>query len=169
VWVLDGAKRFITNAGQAGTYIVTARTGETAKGDAEISAFIVPADTPGFSVGRLEDKLGLHASATGELRFEGARIPASNLLGERGTGFRMFSPSSTVGGSASAPWPSAWPGGLDATSRTPTRLRFGRPIGTFRAAFARSRHGNGDQAARARCGRRPGSDQGRDAAWSPRS
>ena len=66
-WVLDGSKRFITNAGQAGTYIVTARTGETAKGDAEISAFIVPADTPGFSIGRLEDKLGLHASATGEL------------------------------------------------------------------------------------------------------
>src|SRR6185503_10377497 len=48
-WVIDGGKRFITNAGQAGTYIVTARTGETAKGDAEISAFIVTADMPGFS------------------------------------------------------------------------------------------------------------------------
>ena len=89
-WVLDGAKRFITNAGQAGTYIVTAKTGETDKGDAEISAFIVPADTPGFSVGRLEDKLGLHASATGELRFEDARIPADNLLGTQGDGFRTF-------------------------------------------------------------------------------
>ncbi|HEY8438083.1 MAG TPA: acyl-CoA dehydrogenase family protein, partial [Candidatus Limnocylindrales bacterium] len=66
-WVIDGGKRFITNAGQAGTYIVTARTGTTEKGDAEISAFIVPADTPGFSIGRLEDKMGLHASATGEL------------------------------------------------------------------------------------------------------
>ena len=89
-WVLDGGKRFITNAGQAGTYIVTARTGTTDKGVAEISAFIVPADTPGFSVGRLEDKLGLHASATGELIFDGARIPAANLLGEQGKGFRTF-------------------------------------------------------------------------------
>jgi alkylation response protein AidB-like acyl-CoA dehydrogenase len=54
-WVIDGGKRFITNAGHAGTYIVTARTGETAKGDAEISAFIVTADMPGFSIGRLEE------------------------------------------------------------------------------------------------------------------
>ena len=89
-WVLDGSKRFITNAGHAGTYVVTAKTGTTDKGDAEISAFIVPADTPGFSVGRLEDKLGLHASATGELRFENARIPSDNLLGTQGDGFRTF-------------------------------------------------------------------------------
>src|SRR6476661_3998064 len=89
-WVIDGGKRFITNAGQAGTYIVTARTGTTDKGDAEISAFIVPADTPGFSVGRLEEKMGLHASATGELIFDGARVPAANVLGGRGEGFRMF-------------------------------------------------------------------------------
>ena len=56
----------------------------------EISGFIVPADTPGFTVGRLEDKLGLHASATGELQFDGARVPAANLLGERGSGFKLF-------------------------------------------------------------------------------
>src|SRR6187551_4109171 len=54
-WVIDGGKRFITNAGQAGTYVVAARTGTTEHGRAEISAFIVPADTPGFSVGRLEE------------------------------------------------------------------------------------------------------------------
>src|SRR3712207_2613892 len=69
-WVINGGKRFITNAGQAGTYIVTARTGTTDRGDAEITAFIVPAEAPGFSVGRLEEKMGLHASATGELIFE---------------------------------------------------------------------------------------------------
>src|SRR3712207_5430276 len=69
-WIINGGKRFITNAGQAGTYIVTARTGTADNGDAEITAFIVPADTPGFSVGRLEEKMGLHASATGELIFE---------------------------------------------------------------------------------------------------
>jgi alkylation response protein AidB-like acyl-CoA dehydrogenase len=132
-WVLDGAKRFITNAGHAGTYIVTARTGTTDKGDAEISAFIVPADTPGFSVGRLEDKLGLHASATGELRFENARIPAENLLGSKGDGFRTFlkildggriSIGALAVGLAQA--------ALDASiPYAQTREQFGRAIGTF--------------------------------------
>jgi alkylation response protein AidB-like acyl-CoA dehydrogenase len=128
VWVLDGAKRFITNAGQAGTYIVTAKTGDEA-----ISAFIVPADTPGFSVGRLEDKLGLHASATGELRFEDARIPAANLLGTEGDGFRTFlkildggriSIGALAVGLAQA--------ALDASiPYAQTREQFGRPIGSF--------------------------------------
>ena len=132
-WVLDGAKRFITNAGHAGTYIVTARTGTTDKGDAEISAFIVPADTPGFSVGRLEDKLGLHASATGELRFEGAKIPMENLLGPQGDGFRTFlkildggriSIGALAVGLAQA--------ALDASiPYAQTREQFGRAIGTF--------------------------------------
>jgi alkylation response protein AidB-like acyl-CoA dehydrogenase len=132
-WVLDGAKRFITNAGHAGTYVVTARTGTTDRGDAAISAFIVPADTPGFSVGRLEDKLGLHASATGELRFEGARISVDNLLGEEGEGFRMFlkildggriSIGALAVGLAQA--------ALDASiPYSQTREQFGRPIGTF--------------------------------------
>src|SRR3989304_4235328 len=89
-WVIDGSKRFITNAGQAGTYIVTARTGDKDDGSARNSAFILPADTPGFSIGRLEDKLGLHASATGELLFDGCLVPAANLLGAQGEGFRTF-------------------------------------------------------------------------------
>jgi alkylation response protein AidB-like acyl-CoA dehydrogenase len=132
-WVLNGAKRFITNAGHAGTYVVTARTGTTDRGDAAISAFIVPADTKGFSVGRLEDKLGLHASATGELRFEDARVPAANLLGDEGQGFRMFlkildggriSIGALAVGLAQA--------ALDASiPYAQTREQFGRPIGTF--------------------------------------
>ena len=132
-WVLDGSKRFITNAGHATTYVVTARTGTSERGDAAISAFIVPSDTPGFSVGRLEDKLGLHASATGELRFEGARIPAANLLGAEGEGFRMFlkildggriSIGALAVGLAQA--------ALDASvPYAQTREQFGRPIGTF--------------------------------------
>jgi alkylation response protein AidB-like acyl-CoA dehydrogenase len=132
-WVIDGAKRFITNAGQAGTYIVTARTGTTERGDAEISAFIVPADTPGFSTGRLEDKLGLHASATGELRFEGARIPAANLLGQRGAGFRTFlkildGGRISIGAMAVGLAQAA----LDASiPYARTREQFGRPIGSF--------------------------------------
>jgi alkylation response protein AidB-like acyl-CoA dehydrogenase len=132
-WVLDGAKRFITNAGHAGTYIVTARTGTTERGDAEISAFIVPADTPGFSVGRLEDKLGLHASATGELRFENARIPAENLLGSQGDGFKTFlkildGGRISIGALALGLAQAA----LDASiPYAQTREQFGRPIGTF--------------------------------------
>jgi alkylation response protein AidB-like acyl-CoA dehydrogenase len=132
-WVIDGGKRFITNAGQAGTYIVTARTGQREDGAPEISAFIVPADTPGFSVGRLEEKLGLHASATGELVFAGARIPAANLLGDRGDGFRTFlrildggriSIGALAVGLAQA--------ALDASiPYAQTREQFGRPIGTF--------------------------------------
>jgi alkylation response protein AidB-like acyl-CoA dehydrogenase len=132
-WVLDGAKRFITNAGHASTYIVTARTGTTGRGDAAISAFIVPADAPGFSVGRLEDKLGLHASATGELRFEGTRIPAGNLLGAEGEGFRMFlkildGGRISIGALAIGLAQAA----LDASiPYAQTREQFGRPIGTF--------------------------------------
>ena len=132
-WVIDGGKRFITNAGHAGTYVVTARTGTSDKGEAEISAFIVPADTPGFSVGRLEEKLGLHASATGELRFDGARVPAENLLGTAGDGFRTFlkildggriSIGALAVGLAQA--------ALDASiPYAQQREQFGRPIGSF--------------------------------------
>ncbi|HXI82424.1 MAG TPA: acyl-CoA dehydrogenase family protein [Verrucomicrobiae bacterium] len=132
-WVIDGGKRFITNAGQAGTYVVTARTGTTAKGDAEISAFILPATTPGFSVGRVEDKMGLHASATGELVFDGCRIPAGNLLGSQGDGFRMFlkvldggriSIAAMALGIAQGAYESA-------VAYAKERQQFGRPIGTF--------------------------------------
>jgi alkylation response protein AidB-like acyl-CoA dehydrogenase len=132
-WVIDGTKRFITNAGQAGTYIVTARTGTADRGQPEISAFIVPADTPGFSVGRLEDKLGLHASATGELILAGVRVPAANLLGAEGQGFRTFlkvldggriSIAALAVGIAQAALDAAVP-------YARTREQFGRPIGTF--------------------------------------
>ena len=132
-WVIDGGKRFITNAGQAGTYVVTARTGTTAKGDAEISAFIVAAATPGFSIGRVEEKMGLHASATGELIFDGCRIPADNLLGNQGDGFRTFlkvldggriSIAAMALGIAQGSYEAA-------VAYVKERQQFGRPIGTF--------------------------------------
>ena len=81
-WVIDGAKQFITNAGVADIYIVVARTGE-ADDDSQISAFIVEADTPGFSIGRMEEKMGLHASNTGELIFTDCRVPAATRGGRR--------------------------------------------------------------------------------------
>jgi alkylation response protein AidB-like acyl-CoA dehydrogenase len=132
-WVIDGGKRFITNAGEAGTYVVTARTGSRDDGSPEISAFIVPASTPGFAVGRLEEKLGLHASATGELIFQGVRVPAADMLGVRGDGFRTFlkildggriSIGALAVGLAQAALDAAIP-------YAQTREQFGRPIGTF--------------------------------------
>src|SRR5688572_3200643 len=87
-YVLDGSKRFITNASVASLYTVFAKT-DPGAGHAGISAFVVEADTPDFEVARLEPKMGIAGSTTGELLFEGARIPADNLLGGEGEGFRI--------------------------------------------------------------------------------
>src|SRR5881275_3252892 len=87
-YVLNGSKRFITNASVAGLYTVFAKTDAEA-GHAGISAFLVEADAPGFSVTRLEPKMGISGSTTGELAFEDCRIPAASLLGEEGEGFRI--------------------------------------------------------------------------------
>ena len=132
-WVIDGRKRFITNAGQAGTYIVTARTGSRQDGRAEISAFIVAAGTPGFEVGRLEEKMGLHASATGELIFEGCRVPAEQLLGAPGAGWKTFLHTLDGGRiSIGAMALGLAQAALDASvPYARERQQFGRPIGTF--------------------------------------
>jgi len=87
-YVLDGSKRFITNAAVAGLYTVFAKTDPDA-GHQGISAFIVEAGTPGFEVARLEPKMGISGSTTGELAFDGARVPVENRLGEEGEGFRI--------------------------------------------------------------------------------
>ena len=86
-WVLDGEKAWITNAGLARWFVVVARTGE--EGSRGLSAFAVPADAPGFSVGTPEHKLGLRASRTAPLYFSGCRIPAGNLLAAEGEGFKV--------------------------------------------------------------------------------
>jgi alkylation response protein AidB-like acyl-CoA dehydrogenase len=87
-YVLDGSKRFITNAAVASLYTVFAKTDPDA-GHAGISAFVVESDTPGFEVARLEPKMGIAGSTTGELTFDEARVPAANLLGEEGEGFKI--------------------------------------------------------------------------------
>src|ERR671926_18547 len=87
-YVLNGGKRFITNAGVAQLYTVFAKTDPKA-GHAGISAFVVEADAPGFEVARLEPKLGISGSTTGELTFDDARIPRENLLGSEGDGFKI--------------------------------------------------------------------------------
>jgi alkylation response protein AidB-like acyl-CoA dehydrogenase len=87
-YVLNGSKRFITNAGLAGLYTVFAKT-DPAAGHAGISCFVVEADTPGFEMGRIEPKMGIKGSTTGELLFGDCRIPAANLVGEEGEGFKI--------------------------------------------------------------------------------
>ena len=87
-YVLNGSKRFITNAGVAGLYTVFAKT-DPAGGHSGISAFAVEADAPGFEVGRIEPKMGIKGSTTGEVFFNDCRIPADNLLGEEGEGFKI--------------------------------------------------------------------------------
>src|SRR5882757_6320726 len=87
-YVLNGSKRFITNAGVANLYTVFAKTDPDA-GHSGISAFVVEADSPGFEVARLEAKMGISGSTTGELTFDDVRVPAANLLGAAGEGFRI--------------------------------------------------------------------------------
>jgi alkylation response protein AidB-like acyl-CoA dehydrogenase len=87
-YVLNGGKRFITNAGVASVYVVFAKTDPQA-GHAGISAFVVESDAPGFEVGRIEPKMGIKGSTTGELFFNDCRIPAANLLGSEGEGFKL--------------------------------------------------------------------------------
>jgi len=87
-YVLNGSKRFITNAGVAQLYTVFAKT-DPAAGHPGISAFVVQADTPGFEVARIEPKMGIKGSTTGELVFDDARVSAANLLGEEGEGFKI--------------------------------------------------------------------------------
>lgn len=91
-WVITGTKQFITNSGTAITRFVTvtAVTGQSPDGRKEISTIIVPNGTPGFTVEAPYDKVGWHASDTHPLTFTNARVPAANLLGERGRGFANF-------------------------------------------------------------------------------
>jgi alkylation response protein AidB-like acyl-CoA dehydrogenase len=87
-YVLNGSKRFITNAGVATLYTVFAKT-DPAKGHSGISAFVVESDAPGFEVTRLEPKMGISGSTTGELAFTDCRVPEANRLGPEGEGFRL--------------------------------------------------------------------------------
>jgi len=132
-WVVDGAKAFITNSGTALTSVVTvtARTGERPDGRPEISTVMVPSGTPGLTVEPAYRKLGWHASDTHGLAFEGCRVPADHLLGERGRGVHQFLAILDDGRIAiSALAVGLAQACLDATRvQASTRVAFGRPIG----------------------------------------
>lgn len=87
-WVIDGTKQFITSGHAAEIAIVFAVT-DPAKGSKGITAFVVPTDTPGWSVARIEDKLGQRASTTAQIRLEGVRVTPEQMLGGEGEGYRI--------------------------------------------------------------------------------
>ena len=133
-YVLNGVKHFITNGGVAQFYTVIAMTNPK-KGSRGASAFIVEKDTPGFSFGKKEDKMGIRASATTELIFEDCRIPEENLIGKEGMGFVVAMRTldrSRPGVAAQAVGIAQ--GALDhALEYSRQRVQFGQPISSFQA------------------------------------
>ena len=88
-YLLTGVKQFISGAGEAGVYVVMARTGDAGSGARGISAFLVPGDADGLSFGAPEKKMGWHAQPTRQVIFDGVRVPASAMLGDEGRGFAI--------------------------------------------------------------------------------
>lgn len=128
-YVLSGSKVFITNGGEANVYIVFAVT-DPAAGSRGISAFIVSPHTPGFIVGKDEHKMGLNGSRTVQLVFENMKVPAENLLGEEGDGFKIAMSNLDVGriGIAAQSLGIAEAALEAATQYSKERVQFGKPI-----------------------------------------
>lgn len=133
-WVLNGEKVFTTQGSTAGVYVIMAST-EPALGKRGISAFIVERGSRGLSVGKVENKLGMRASDTAQLRLDGVRVPKENLLGELHCGFRdalRVLHGARIGMAATAVG-IGW-GALEESVRyARERKQFGRPIGEFEA------------------------------------
>jgi alkylation response protein AidB-like acyl-CoA dehydrogenase len=136
-WVINGTKSFITNSGTdiTGLVTVTAVTGTRPDGGKEISSIIVPSGTPGFTVAPGYSKVGWNASDTHELSFDGVRVPAANLVGERGRGYAQFLRILDEGRIAiSALAVGLAQGCVDECVRyAGEREAFGRPIGEYQA------------------------------------
>jgi short/branched chain acyl-CoA dehydrogenase len=136
-WVIDGSKSFITNSGTSITAVVgvAAVTGTRENGKPEISTILVPSGTPGFTVAPKYSKVGWCASDTHELSFDGCRVPAANLLGERGRGYAQFLRTLDEGRIAIAALSTGLAQGCVDESLAYVRERsaFGGPIGRFQA------------------------------------
>ncbi len=136
-WIINGSKKWITNSGTeiTGGVTVIARTGTREGGKPELTAIIVPQETPGFTRGPAYEKLGWRASDQHPLFFEDCRVPEANLLGERGRGFRQFLATLDAGRVAVA----ALSVGLaqacfdEALARAKEREQFGQSISRFQA------------------------------------
>ncbi|MGM0842413.1 MAG: acyl-CoA dehydrogenase [Bacillota bacterium] len=128
-YVLNGSKVFITNGGEADTYIVFAAT-DPSKGSRGVSTFIVEKDTPGLVIGKDEHKMGLHGSRTVQLTFEDMKVPAVNLLGQEGEGFKIAMANLDVGriGIAAQALGIAEAAFDYSTAYAKERVQFGKPI-----------------------------------------
>jgi len=134
-WIINGEKKFITSANVA-SYAVIAAITEKGKGYKGISTFVMDLEnTPGFKVGRVEEKLGINASGTAEMVFEDARIPADALLGNPGEGFKQML-TTLDGGRIGIASQAVGIGRAvleEALEYAKTREQFGKPIATFQA------------------------------------
>ena len=131
-YLLNGNKIFITNAGYANVYIVMAMTDKT-QGTRGISAFIVDADSEGFSIGKKEEKMGIRGSSTCELIFKDVRVPKENLLGKLGEGFKIAMKTLDGGriGIAAQALGIAEGALEESIAYTKQRKQFGKPISAF--------------------------------------
>ncbi len=131
-WIINGQKLWITNGNEAGLFIVFANV-DPEQGYRGITAFLVEKDTEGFTVGKKEDKLGIRASSTTELVFEDVRVPAENVLGEVGKGYKVAIETLNEGRiGIGAQVVGLAQGALDHTVRyVQEREQFGRQIGSF--------------------------------------
>jgi alkylation response protein AidB-like acyl-CoA dehydrogenase len=134
-WVITGTKNWITNLGVADFYVVFAVTDPDAGHSQGITAFVVESDRPGFSVGKLEHKLGIRGSPTGQPIFDDVRVPAENLIGTEGQGFKVAMGTldhSRLGVAAQALGIAQ--GATDyAAAYAQERRQFGKPIASFQA------------------------------------
>lgn len=133
-WVINGSKVFITNGSDADLCVIFAMT-DKSQGTRGISAFIIPTDSPGFSLGTIEDKLGIRASGQAELVFQDCRIPKENLLSDIGKGFRIAMATLDGGriGIASQAVGIAQAAFEESLKYSKEREQFGRPISKFQA------------------------------------
>lgn len=136
-WVIDGSKSFITNSGTSITAVVgvAAVTGTRENGKPEISTILVPSGTPGFTVAPKYSKVGWSSSDTHELSFDNCRVPAANLLGERGRGYAQFLRTLDEGRVAIAALATGLAQGCvdESLAYVRDRSAFGGPIGRFQA------------------------------------
>mmetsp|Transcript_59795 Transcript_59795/g.167587 ORF Transcript_59795/g.167587 Transcript_59795/m.167587 type:complete len:425 (-) Transcript_59795:273-1547(-) len=142
-WIIEGSKCWISNAQQAGLFVVFANAAPE-KGHRGITAFVMERDNPGLQVGKKEDKLGIRASSTCELNFDACRVPASAVLGEVGEGYKMAIGLLNEGRiGIGAQMVGLAQGAYDYALRyICTRKQFGRPVADFQGMqfqYARAR------------------------------
>ena len=128
-YIINGSKAFITNGSEAETYVVFAMT-DKSKGTKGITAFIMEKDMPGFTFGKKEEKMGIHTSLTTELIFENVEVPAENMLGKEGEGFKIAMSTLDGGriGVAAQALGIAQAALEAATIYSKERIQFGKPI-----------------------------------------